>query len=162
MHNLTGKALLAGSVSLLLNGCAQVIAYHQPPPLDRSVLAVGADRSQITAALGAPVDKEDNADGTITDTYKYADGGAKNSATSKTLRILLYSAGDLFTAFLDQVIWMPMELAFRPTEYSADVTYEKPDHRWVVREIRELDVADRKLVREVTAPDRRLVRVGQP
>jgi len=75
---------------------------------------------------------------------------------------LLYSAGDLFTAFLDQVIWMPMELAFRPTEYSADVTYEKPDHRWVVREIRELDVADRKLVREVTAPDRRLVRVGQP
>jgi len=161
MHNLTLKVLVSGSVSLLLNGCAQYIAYHQPPPLDHSVLALGADRSHINAVLGAPVDKEDNADGTVTDTYKYADGGAKNSAASKTGRILLYTAGDLFTAFLDQVIWMPLELAFRPTEYTADVTYEKPDHHWVAREIRETDVADQKVVREVGTPDRRLVRAAQ-
>ncbi len=161
MKNVTVNGLVVCSVGLMLNGCAQVIAYRQPPPIDRGVLAVGTDRTRITAALGAPIEKEDNPDGTITDTYKYADGGAKNGAASKTLRIVLYSAGDLFTAFLDQVIWMPLELAFRPTEYTADVTYEKPGRQWVAREFREIDAADQNVVREVVAEPDRLARLPQ-
>ena len=143
-----GFIALSGLLALVgTSGCAQYIAYNQPSPLDRSVLANGADRSHVEGTLGMPVAKEKNDDGTITETYKYTDGGAKNNAASKTGRILLYTAGDLFTLWLDQIIWMPLELAFRGTPYTADVTYEKVDRQWVATSLKEVDLDDHKVTK---------------
>ena len=159
-----GLIVLGGSLALLgTSGCAQYIAYKQPSPMDRSVLASGADRSRIAGTLGAPVSKEDNGDGTITETYKYDDGGAKNSAASKTARIVFYTAGDLFTVFLDQIIWMPLELAFRGTPYTADVTYEKVDRRWVATAYKEVDLNNQQVTTEVADKPKRVAQAtGHP
>jgi len=143
-----GAALICVS-ALALEGCAQVMAYNQPSPLDRSILARGVDRSRIIGVLGPPVGKDSNADGTLSETYKYVDGGAKNSFGAKAGRMLLYTAGDVFTACLDQVIWMPIEIAFKGSDYTCDITYEKAGRYWVVRDLREISASDQKVVRDV-------------
>jgi hypothetical protein len=83
-----GLGVLIGMTS----GCAQVIAIRQPAPLDRTLLAVGTDRTVVIGVLGAPVSADDRADGGRTEVYKYVDGGTKNSWWSKTGRVVVYTA----------------------------------------------------------------------
>jgi hypothetical protein len=144
-----GVVVLGGSFLMFGSGCSVYVAYNKPAPLDRDVLSVGASRTDVVGVLGNPIEKETGQDGALTETYKYADGGQKNSAVSKTLRILLYTGGDLFTICLAEVIWLPMELAFRPTDYTAEVEYEHSGaHKWIVRHFRETEVGTRKVVRQ--------------
>jgi len=117
-------SLLAALVLMLSTGCAQVIAYRQPAPIDRDVLVSGAPRGVVMGVLGAPVNTEE-ADDVLNDTYLYTDGGKVNHPASKAARILLYTAGDVFTAFLTQVLWMPAELLMNGTKYSASVDYAR-------------------------------------
>jgi hypothetical protein len=129
--------ILAVTVTIgMASGCAQVMAIRQPSPLDRNLLAVGADR----------------ADGGRTEIYKYVDGGTKNSWWSKTGRVLIYTAGDVFTACLDQIIWMPLELAFRGTEYASTVGYDRNGERMTVRSYEEIEAKTGKPVRAAGAP----------
>jgi len=120
------------AVLLLSFGCAQSMAVKQPGPLDRSFLIGGTPHSRVTAMLGpsyTSVKEEDS----LEETYVYTDGGAKNSAGGKTARVILYTAGDLFTVFLSQIIWMPMELLMEGDKYSAEVEYVKnQEGKWVV------------------------------
>jgi hypothetical protein len=144
-----------GALAMLAtSGCAQYIAYSQPAPIDRDALAIGVDRSRVAGLLGAPIQQEVNSDGTETDVYKYKDGGKKNHAVSKTGRILVYTAGDFFTLFLDQVISMPLELAFRGTDYTADVTYEKEGYDWRAISIKEIAVEDNEVTKQVSITPR--------
>jgi hypothetical protein len=128
--------------SLCSIGCAQVIAFRQPRPLDRSVLHEGAERDLIVATLGYPV-AQDRPPGTtpprLRETYVYTDGGTVNSAGGKTARIVLYTVGDLFTVFLTQIIWLPAELLCEGTQYHASVEYHRRpmDQTWVVQWLRE-------------------------
>jgi hypothetical protein len=140
--------IAGGGTLLLLNGCAQVMAYNQAPPLDRSVLSVGADRAQVRAVLGAPTAKDELPAGEVTESYKYVDGGQRNGRLAKTGRIILYTAGDVFSAFLDQVLWIPAELLLKGTEYGAEVTYAKSGTRWLAVEVREFETADNTVVKE--------------
>ena len=137
---------LLGIVTLFGTGCAQVMAARQPGPIDRSVLTANAERGAVIAALGSPAttDKEGER---LSDTYKYTDGGKVNGALGKSVRILLYSAGDFFTAFLSQVIWMPAELVMNGTDYSADVEYARDAQgSWVASRIVERKLeGDRKV-----------------
>jgi hypothetical protein len=158
------RSAVIGIGLLATSGCAQYIAYSQPAPIDREALTLGVTRTRVTGLLGQPVHQDVNSDGTETDVYKYKDGGKKNHAVSKTGRILVYTAGDFFTLFLDQVISMPLELAFRGTDYTADVTYEKEGYEWKAIAIKEIAVDDNKVTKEVsiTPTGREIVREQPP
>lgn len=123
-------------------GCAQVMAYRQPPPLDRDFLQPGVERPVVAGRLGEPTSSEEHpGEGTLTESYSYADGGVVNGWGGKTGRIILYTAGDVFTLFLSQVLWMPAELLMDGTDYYTTVDYERRpiDDHWVAARIVERD-----------------------
>jgi hypothetical protein len=116
-----------GLVGLLSTGCAQFMAIDQPRPFTPTSLVTGAKRVAIVGELGAPRSSEEH-NGHLNDTYKYIDGGAKNSGGSKFCRIVLYTGGDIFTCWLDQIIWMPAEkFGFAGTDHIVTVDYTKPE-----------------------------------
>jgi hypothetical protein len=138
------------SLGLLIgvsSGCAQVMAIRQPGPINRNLLAVGADRTVVIGVLGAPLSSEDRTDSGRLEVYKYVDGGTKNAWWSKTGRVVLYTAGDVFTAWLDQIIWMPLELAFRGTEYASTVGFDRTGERMTVRSFEEIEAKTGNRVR---------------
>jgi hypothetical protein len=120
-------------------GCAQTMVGCSPSPLDRSVLEVGAHRSDVVAALGSGRGRFKEGSVTRTENYDYIDGGAKNSVPSKIGRILLYTAGDVFTLFISQILFMPIEtVAFAGTQYRTNVDYQLyTDGTWRVRDFAE-------------------------
>ena len=118
---------VVSGIIVVMTGCAQVMAAEQPPPLGRSILTIGADRSAIIGVLGGAIGRETSADGSkCIETYSYSDGGGKNHPAWKTTRIVVYTAGDLVTLWLSQVIWMPLEFwVFDATDYLCVATYER-------------------------------------
>ena len=139
----------AALATTFASGCAQVMAIRQPAPINRELLTIGQDRTVVIGALGAPVSAEDQSDGRRIEIYKYVDGGQKNAWWSKTGRVVIYTAGDVFTAWLDQIIWMPLELAFRGTEYASTVGYDRNGARYAVAHFEEIDAKTGKTVRTV-------------
>jgi hypothetical protein len=112
---------------LFSTGCAQFMAIRQPHPFTPASLVTGAKRTDIVAELGQPITSEQHAS-QLTDAYRYVDGGAKNCALSKTSRVLIYTAGDVFTCWLDQIIWMPAEaFGFPGTVHTVTVDYTQLD-----------------------------------
>ena len=127
---------------LLCSGCAQFMAARQPKNLHvENVLQPGVDRAVVIGTLGAPVTTDSAVEGRLTDVYKYVDGRSANSWGGKSARILLYTAGDVFTAFLSQIIWMPIEVALGGKDYSAAVDFQRglQENRWTVRSWTETD-----------------------
>jgi len=123
LQRLVPIALLA----LLASGCAQNMCLHEPKPFTPTSTVVGAKRTAIVGELGQPVVSEPHGTNLL-DTYKYADGGAKNSGEAKTTRIILYTAGDLFTVFLTQLVWMPSEYyGFAGTDHVVTIDYAKSE-----------------------------------
>jgi hypothetical protein len=118
-------------VSFFTSGCAQVMVLKHPRPFKPTTLVQGTKRVVIVGELGQPQATEEHSN-TLTDVYKYSDGGDKNNGASKTGRIIIYSAGDIFTLFLDQVIWIPMEeYGFAPIDHRVTVDYAKSqDDYW--------------------------------
>lgn len=110
---------------------AEVMAIKQPKPFKPLCLTPGAKRVTIIGELGQPVNSEMHTN-SVTDVYKYVDGGAKNDAASKTSRIIVYVAGDFVTLFLDQVVWIPTEaFGFAGTDHAVTVDYLKAeDDSW--------------------------------
>lgn len=124
------KALLRSAIpllaiSLFASGCAQVMAIRQPRPFTPAALTNNAKRVDVIAELGQPLTSEEHSN-LLTDAYAYVDGGSKNNGAAKAGRIVLYTAGDVFTVFLDQIIWMPTEhFGFAGTDHSVMVDYAK-------------------------------------
>jgi len=132
--------LTAIVVLVFESGCAQVMAYKQPAPIDRDLLIEGADRGAVIGALGSPV-VTDEIDESRSDTYSYTAGGMLNSTAGKSIRILLYTAGDVFTLFLSQVLWIPAELLLDGTKYTATVDYKKNgSRRWSAQRMVEQEI----------------------
>jgi len=128
--------LLTGLLaSQLLTGCAQFMAFNQPSPM-KPGLAVGEKRLTVMAQLGRPLTTEQHGS-MLTDVYRYTDGGTKNNALSKTARILVYTGGDLFTVWLDQVIWMPLEaFGFKGTIHAVTIDFSKAvDESWEINHV---------------------------
>lgn len=99
----------------------------QPKPFTPTCLTAGTKRSAVIGELGQPVNTETHTN-SLTDVYKYVDGGSKNSGGSKTARVILYVGGDLFTCWLDQIIWMPTEkFGFSGTDHVVTIDYIKTD-----------------------------------
>ena len=150
--NRRGGHMLTLIIALLAGGCAQVIAYRQPGPLDRGILTVGAERTKVIGTLGAPIGTDNTSDTQLAEVYTYTDGGTRNASASKATRMFLYTAGDLFTIFLDQVIWMPLELAFKGKKYTAHVNYQRGGDQWLVHKFEEVKAGTSEIVRSGSAP----------
>lgn len=101
------KILLA-SLCLSISGCSVYSAAKAPAPVDYQDLVIGASRDSVVRTLGHPSYSDiKSADKkvTTTDNFEFTDGyhaGYKS-------RILLYLAGDIFSAGLAEVIFWPME-----------------------------------------------------
>lgn len=136
--------------SLLVCSCAQFRAMDQPKPFKPTATTVGAKRVNISGELGAPLNSEENK-GQLVDTYKYVDGGSKNSGGAKVGRIVLYTAGDLFTLFLDQLITWPAEIyGFAGTTHIVTVEYEKgSDGFWHAVSISDVEQEGKKKTENV-------------
>jgi hypothetical protein len=129
----------------MATGCAQYMAIKQPPPFKPACLDPGVKRINVIAELGQPVNAETNTNN-LTEAYKYVDGGGKNSGTSKTVRVVLYTAGDIFTLFLDQIIWIPSEkFGFAGTDHSVIIEYTNaPDGSWHAASIENNEIKNHK------------------
>lgn len=111
-------------LSLFCTSCAQVMAARQPSQFDPEP-GPGLERNVVRAMIGHPV-STDEGDIEATDSFNYTDGGSRNHWGWKTLRVVGYTAGDLFTLFLSQLIWMPLEYgAFSPDQKYIVVTYTR-------------------------------------
>jgi hypothetical protein len=125
-NSLKGLCPLA-LLPLFASGCAQYMCIHQPKPFTPSTTQVGTRRTAIIGELGEPVNSEPHGTNLV-DTFKYVDGGAKNSGGAKTARVVIYTAGDVFTLFLDQVIWIPSEkFGFAGKDHVVIVDYAKSE-----------------------------------
>ena len=135
--------------AVFASGCAQVMALKQPKPFAPCALASGAKRTDIVGELGQPVSSEDRGH-SLTDTYKYVDGGKKNCGGSKTARVVLYTAGDLFTCWLDQLIWMPVEkFAYAGIDHAVTVDYIKSENGvWIAKEVSDKPLKGRSSKKE--------------
>ena len=88
----------------MIQGCSIYEAAHAPTPIDYQQIKVGSARNEAIKILGFPKITQQKGENTV-DTFEFTDG---NSTASKS-RIILYLAGDVFTAGLAELIFWPME-----------------------------------------------------
>lgn len=111
-------------------GCSAYLAMTQPGPINRTVFEQGTSRRFVIDELGAPVVSEEKSDG-LHETYHYEEG---HNIGWRLLRSLFYTAGDVVTLCLAEIVFFPTEkLAFEENKMSAVVLYEDPNE-WKVRE----------------------------
>jgi len=141
-------AILLLSVASGLSGCAQFMAFDQPGPLGcrSDVLLTGVEQSSVIGCLGRPMatDKrtDDQNNEVMNEIYVYEDGRGKNAGWSKAGRVVIYTAGDVFTLFLTQLLWMPAEkLMLKSSKYQASVDYQRGhDGKWRITQATEAEV----------------------
>lgn len=98
------KKIVMLPIFIILNGCSIYEAAHAPAPVEYKNVNIGLPRDEVIKTLGFPKMTKKNSEGEQ-DTFEFIDG---NSSASKS-RILLYLAGDVFTAGLAELIFWPME-----------------------------------------------------
>lgn len=116
------KLILTAAIASTLSGCAAIHAVAQPGPADLSGIGVGTSRAVIISKLGAPNVAETTPAGFKQDIFEFQSGA--NQAT-KT-RALLYLAGDFFTLFLSEIVFLPIEIVYgKAAECTGVATYDK-------------------------------------
>jgi hypothetical protein len=106
-------------IGVFAQGCSIYKAATAPPPVEVERVRVGADRTDVISVFGTPKLTEVT-DGQRTDMFEFKSG--YNQASKS--RILLYIAGDVFTAGLSELVFWPLELAWLDgTEGRAVATY---------------------------------------
>lgn len=100
-------ALIVCGASLATQvGCATYYASRIPGPTNDESIAIGMHRSEVESLLGtSAVSVYDERDG-VTARYEYSDGPPQ--ATKG--RVIVYIAADLFTAFLSELVFWPIEV----------------------------------------------------
>lgn len=98
------KKLIALALVSTLCGCSIYEAAHAPTPVDYQQIKVGSTRDEAIKILGFPKITQQKGQNSV-DLFEFTDG---NSSASKS-RIILYLAGDVFTAGLAELIFWPME-----------------------------------------------------
>lgn len=109
-------ALSAGS------GCATYTAVKIPGPVRDETIALGVHRKDVEVVLqSAPVNEYHDGGGT-TARYQYKDGPHEASKG----RVVLYIAGDVFTLFLSELVFWPIEAyASKQTQRIATAHYDE-------------------------------------
>lgn len=97
--------LLSGAVLAMQFACATYTAVKIPGPTHDEDFAIGMHRSQVESILAAsPASEYKDGEG-ISARYDYRDGPHQASKG----RVVLYIAGDIFTIFLSELIFWPIE-----------------------------------------------------
>ena len=94
-------------MAIASQGCSIYKAATAPPPVEVERVRVGADRTDVISVFGTPKLTEVT-NGQRTDMFEFKSG--YNQASKS--RILLYIAGDFFTAGLSELVFWPLELAW--------------------------------------------------
>ena len=98
--------VLAIAVALAVSqGCSIGKALSGPPPIEMEKVVVGETRNNIINVIGIPKSTESRIDSKI-DMHEFIDGFSGGSK----VRVILYIAGDVFTAGLSELIFWPIEL----------------------------------------------------
>ena len=113
------KIITAIACGIVLSGCSIYTAVKAPTPVEYKKVQVGSTRPETISVLGFPKMTDTKGDKKI-DTFQFFDG--YNSASKA--RIILYLAGDIFTAGLAEIIFWPLEEnVFDGKECRGSVTY---------------------------------------
>ena len=118
-----GPILPLASLIALNSGCSVYMASTQPGERDMSVLKEGASRSQVIAALGAPIWSGEKGGDKI-DVFRFTQGYSKGA---KVARALFHGVADVFTLGLWEVLGTPIEAIASGTETKVEVTYDKDE-----------------------------------
>ncbi len=106
---------------VFVNGCSVSHALNAPEPVEYKKIYVGLNRSAVISRFGIPKLTENKEDEKV-DFFEFVDG---YHAASK-IRILLYLAGDVFTAGLAELIFWPIEKGlFDGNMHRGVVKYDK-------------------------------------
>ena len=134
--NLAMVAFFSAMIVMFASGCAQYMAVRQPSPFTPTCLTQGTARTTVIAELEKPITSEEHKQALI-DVYQYVDGGDKNHWAWKTTRIVLYTAGDICTLWIDQVVWMPLEkFVFPGTDHAVTAKYVRSeDESWRIKNV---------------------------
>jgi hypothetical protein len=116
-------------MAIASQGCSIYKAATAPPPVEVERVRVGADRTDVISVFGTPKVTEVT-NGQRTDMFEFKSG--YNQASKS--RILLYIAGDFFTAGLSELVFWPLELAWLDgTEGRAVATYGSDNKVQIVK-----------------------------
>ena len=98
--------LLALLLLVTQPGCATYTALSMDGPTDDGSVVVGMHRRDVERILQVPPSSEYEDHGLMVVRYEYSDGPPGGSK----VRSLVYVAGDVFTLFLTELIFWPIEL----------------------------------------------------
>jgi hypothetical protein len=113
-------AILGILLILCTPGCASWVAMNQPGPTEDEFVQVGMHRAEVEQILRTGGNSYAEPDEHTRVRYQYSDGAHQGSKA----RILVYLAADLFTLFLSEIIFWPIELAVQQdSERTAEAEY---------------------------------------
>jgi len=113
---------LGTTIALGSSGCATYEAFTSPRPTNDQLVEVGMHRSTIEGILRTSGQSYDEPNGTTRAHYAYSDGGHPGWRA----RGVIYLAADVFTLFLSEIIFWPIELAVDSSaERTADAVYDE-------------------------------------
>ena len=112
-------------------GCATYTAVKMPGPVADESIALGEHRSDVERILNASSSNSYQDGDGATAIYRYKDGPPQAAKG----RVVLYIAGDVFTVFLSELIFWPIEAyASGRTDRVATASYDHDNVllRWAV------------------------------
>jgi len=113
-----------GCCGTLFSGCSVYMAANAPGPVEYQKVQMGSTRTETISILGFPK-MTDNKGNQKVDTFEFFDGLHQASKG----RIILYLAGDVFTAGLAELIFWPLEAyVFDGKQCRGTVSYDADDH----------------------------------
>nr|MDJ0867856.1 hypothetical protein [Myxococcota bacterium] len=140
----TPRIRRAGAVAALAlaaaldSGCAAYFSLTMPGPADDEAVQLYMHRSSVESTLRTGAASEFDKDGLAEVRYHYSDGPAGWSK----MRAVFYVAADVFTLFLSELIFWPIEMYSKSQIERIAVADYSPDNRLLAWQILRKDGAE--------------------
>ena len=118
------KVIVPIMASVVLSGCAVVMAAKQPDYKNVDLFKVGTPRGALLGEFGHPTATDTKPDGTKCDTFSFTQG---YSGGAKAGRAFAHGIADLLTLGLWEVIGTPTEAVFSGSTVGYQACYDKED-----------------------------------
>jgi len=118
------KVIVPIMASVVLSGCAVVMAAKQPDYKNVDLFKVGTPRGALLGEFGHPTATDTKPDGTKCDTFSFTQG---YSGGAKAGRAFAHGIADLLTLGLWEVIGTPTEAIFSGSTVGYQACYDKED-----------------------------------
>lgn len=118
------KVIVPIIASVVLSGCAVVMAAKQPDYKNVDLFKVGTPRGALLGEFGHPTASDAKPDGTKCDTFSFTQG---YSGGAKAGRAFAHGIADLLTLGLWEVIGTPTEAIFSGSTVGYQACYDKED-----------------------------------